>query len=248
MVALLVAIAGGAVTAGVAGARRAGSSVDRYIAKSSPSSVVIFSQEPLDAALTSELDADPRVTGRYVTRIVVATQVGVPPGSGGVTLAVPDEFWGGVAEPRIVEGRYPSGPDEIAMTESMSDRGVEVGDTVQMHLMSAAETFTCFERGECETEPAGEVTVTGVLRVDGDLAPGAFSSEGNWIAPAEFAPREGRATGHVRDRDQRVPRARHADRRRRRRLPAGGRMPRRPGTRPQTPLRPSGPRRSNTMR
>ena len=147
MVALLVAIAGGAVSAGVAGARRAGSSVDRYVAKSSPSSVVIFSQEPLDAELTSELDADPRVTGRYTTRIVAATQVGVPPGSGGVTLAVPDEFWGGVAEPRIVEGRYPSGPDEIAMTESMSDRGVEVGDTVQMHLMSVADTFTCLESG-----------------------------------------------------------------------------------------------------
>ena len=77
------------------------------------------------------------------------------------------------------------------MTESMSDRGVEVGDTVQMHLISAADTFTCFEGGECETEPAGEVTVTGVLRLDGDLAPGAFSSEGNWLAPAAFADARG---------------------------------------------------------
>lgn len=54
MVALLLAIAGGAVAAGVAGARRAESSVDRSVAESSPSSVAIFSRESSGESLARE--------------------------------------------------------------------------------------------------------------------------------------------------------------------------------------------------
>jgi hypothetical protein len=191
MVALLVAIAGGAVTAGVAGARRAGASVDRFVSESSPSSVAIFSREPLEESLISDLDNDPRVTGRYVTRIVAATPVGIPPGLGGVTVAFADEFWGARANPRLVEGRYPVGPDEIAMSEAATGRGVEVGDTIQMHLIDAAEATRCFGGGDCVTEPAGEVTVTGTIRLSSDLAPGPFSDEAGWIAPMAFVDARG---------------------------------------------------------
>ncbi len=61
VVALLMAVAGGAVTAGVAGARRAGDAVDRFADDSNASDVVIYTEMPLSADLRATMEADPRI-------------------------------------------------------------------------------------------------------------------------------------------------------------------------------------------
>ncbi len=47
--------------AGIAGARRAGSAVDRYLTDVGLSDVTIYTQTPLDPPIRAALDADPRV-------------------------------------------------------------------------------------------------------------------------------------------------------------------------------------------
>jgi ABC-type lipoprotein release transport system permease subunit len=196
VVALLVAIAGGAVTAGVAGARRAGAAVDRYIAESAPSSTIIFSRDPLDADLIDDLESDPRITGIYTTRIVAAAPVGIAPGPEGLTIDVPDEFWpdengSGLATPRLVEGRYPIGNDEVAVSEVGPERGIGVGDVIDMELVDRVAVVDCIDGGECETEAAGTVTVTGVIRTSSDLAPATFGVQIAMIAPRGFVDSRG---------------------------------------------------------
>ena len=111
IVALLVAIAGGAVMAGAAGARRAGQSVDRFLADIGSQDVSMYSGGPLDAELRAELIADSRISAVGDVRVMLATPTSLLPGLGGATFVVPDEYWGDLFRPRLVKGAYPSGPE-----------------------------------------------------------------------------------------------------------------------------------------
>ena len=201
IVALLVAIAGGSVMAGVAGARRAGASVDRFLADSGFSDVTIFTESPLDPALRAELEADSRVTDVADMRVVLATPSTVSPGLGGVTMIVPEEYFGDLVRPRLVSGTYPSGPDEIAMSERAAELGFEVGQRVDMVLLTPAGLESCIVGGECLPETAGTVTITAIIRGPSDLAPDAFG-QGVFLAPAAFLEARGgdaNATGRITD-------------------------------------------------
>jgi ABC-type lipoprotein release transport system permease subunit len=201
IVALLVAIAGGAVMAGVAGARRAGASVDRYLADTGLSDATIYTQSPLDPELRSELVADPRVADVADMRVVLAAPATVRPGQDSSTLVVPDEYWGDLIRPRLVEGTYPSGPDEIAMTELAGKFGFAVGQVVDMKILTPALLEKCVTTGECDPDDAGTATITATLRFPDDLAPGPYG-QGVFVAPAAFLEARGgdaNATGHITD-------------------------------------------------
>jgi hypothetical protein len=200
IVALLVAIAGGAVMAGVAGARRAGQSVDRFLADIGSPDLTIYTEVPLDAELRAELEADSRVSDVSDARVVLATPTSMLPGLGGATFVVPDEYWGDVIRPRLVAGANPAGPDEIAVTErTAAELGLDVGQAVDMWLLTPAGRGTLFTTGEFLPEDAGTVTVTAILRLPEDLEPDAFG-QALFIAPAAFLDARGGdpvATGRV---------------------------------------------------
>ena len=61
VVVLLVAITGAAVMASVAGTRRAGASVDRFLTESALPEITAYSQLPLDENLRADLRADERI-------------------------------------------------------------------------------------------------------------------------------------------------------------------------------------------
>ena len=201
VVALLVAIAGGAVMAGFAGARRAGASVDRFLADTGWSDITIYTQSPLDPAIRAELTNDQRVDDIADVRVVLAAPSSMRPGQDGVTMVVPDEYWGELVRPRLVQGRYPSGADEIALTEEAAQHGFFVGQTVDKVLLTPAGLETCFTTGECDGDDAGNVKITAILRLPDDLAPGPFA-QGMFVAPSAFLEARGgdaSATGHITD-------------------------------------------------
>jgi ABC-type lipoprotein release transport system permease subunit len=186
VVALLIALTGGAVMAGVAGARRAGDSVHRFLADTGLSDVSISTQgTPLDPTLLEQLTNDPRIERTAVLQVVLATPSTLRPGQDGSTIVMPPEYWGDVVRPRLVRGRYPSASDEIAMTEQEADLGFEVGQSVDMVLLTAAGFEGCVQTGVCTPEQAGSATITGELRFPSDLAPGPFD-QGMFIAPPAF--------------------------------------------------------------
>jgi ABC-type lipoprotein release transport system permease subunit len=186
VVALLIAITGGAVMAGVAGARRAGDSVNRYLADVGLSDVTIFTQgAPLDATILKQVTNDPRVKRTAVMQVVLATPSTLRPGQDGSTIVMPPEYWGGAVRPRLLRGRYPSASDEIAMTEQMAAFGFEVGQNVDMVVLSPEGLSSCIDTGACDPDPAGSARITGALRLPSDLAPGPFD-QGLFLAASSF--------------------------------------------------------------
>ena len=121
-----------------------------------------------------------------MSRIMLATPTDLEPGPGGVTLVVPDDYLGESVRLRIVEGRYPSAADEIAISEKAAQSGYKVGDTVSMHVLTPGRMGECMDGAlECAPEPAGEATITGLLRLPDDLAPSPLDG-GGFVAPLSF--------------------------------------------------------------
>ena len=114
--AVLVALSGAAVLAGVAGARRASAAIDRYVAAAEVPEVRMFRQAALDGELRGRLEADPRVEALIELQVILATPTSLRPGQG-ATLVGGSDYWGDVTAPRLISGRYPSGADEIALSE-----------------------------------------------------------------------------------------------------------------------------------
>jgi ABC-type lipoprotein release transport system permease subunit len=199
LVALVITVAGGAVMAGVAGARRAGASVDRFLAGSS--AVRIFTQEgPIGSELRGTLTSDPRVVELLDFRIVLATPADAPDLSG-ATLVLPEEYWVGPGRPRFVEGASPVGPDEIAVSEGATNLGLSVGDSIAMQVIAGDRLDACLNEGVCVHDDAGTVIITGVVRLSDDLEPTPFDGA-VFLAPSEFAEIRGGddiTTGYITD-------------------------------------------------
>ena len=196
---LLVAIVGGAVMGGVAGARRAGTAVDRFVDDWGSASVTIFTGEPLDSTLRAELEDDERITA-LMDVVVVAVSPTSLPEWGGVTLLVPGTGWGDLIRPRLIDGRFPTGPNEIVMSERTMDRGFDVGDTIELTMLESDEIGGCFGEGVCIEADVGMATITGAVRMPTDLAPGPFD-DGVFLAADDFgdAERDAFILGHITD-------------------------------------------------
>ena len=185
VVALLVGITGGTVMAGVAGARRAGSAVDRYLLDTGLSDVTIYTQS-LDPRVRALMDEDDRVRAVQDLAIVLMTPQSLEPGIEAATVVVPDSYWGELVRPRLLAGRYPVGADEIAVTEQLAlEHGYAVGRSLDLHVLRPEQAWECIGRGTCTTTMAGRATISAVLRTPSDLAPGPFS-DGLFLAPQRF--------------------------------------------------------------
>jgi ABC-type lipoprotein release transport system permease subunit len=191
VVAMLVALAGGSVMAGVAGARRAGESVERFLAAAQPSDVNMFTRVPLPTVLHRDLDADPRVDSLRESRVALAGPSTMQLGIEAITLVAGEDFWTGASPPRILAGRAPTGTDEVAIAETTArTTGLAVGDTVEFDLLMPDALEACFGGGVCEPEGLGAVTVTALLRVPEDLTDNVFG-QSPFYAPADFLDERG---------------------------------------------------------
>src|SRR5215218_9070460 len=177
LLALLVGLAGGVVLAAVAGARRTGSAMDRFLAYHRPMDVSVAGLDMAALArLPQVVDADegtlvpllpntpsgpgdPRTTGVIAAFTTIHGRLGVTS-----------------ERPILVRGRQPDPgrPLEVAVNEPLAARWrLRPGDT----LRTAAYSPRQFERGVDSSTigkprgPALDLTVTGVTRQPGDLSP-----------------------------------------------------------------------------
>ena len=163
LLALLVAVPVGAALALAAGARRAGSSVERFAASTELAEVVVFFTGPADAL--DELAADPRIVEvdrtrrwprpRHRWRSAMARYMllGDDPASPG-----------GFGRPMLIDGRYPTpgSTDEILVNERAAERyGFAVGTRSTLTALASVESF--------EQVTVGDVEVVGIVRLPFDL-------------------------------------------------------------------------------
>ena len=65
------------------------------------------------------------------------------------------------------------------------EHGYEVGQDVDLHMLMPDRAWACVDGGDCTTTSAGRATITAVLRMSADLAPGPYS-DGLFVAPQAF--------------------------------------------------------------
>jgi hypothetical protein len=177
LLAVLVGLAGGVVLAAVAGARRTGSAVDRFLAYNRPMDVSVAG---LDMAAVGRLpqvvDAD---EGTLVPLVPdTASGPGDPRTTGVIAAFVTLHGRLGVTSERpiLVRGRQPDPgrPLEVAVNEPLAARWhLRPGDTLRAVAWSPRQ----FEGGVDSSTigkprgPALDLAVTGVMRQPGDLSP-----------------------------------------------------------------------------
>ena len=163
--AVLVALPIGFSLALVAGALRAGSSVDRYAESTALADVVAFIDGEPDAATLDRLAADPRITRIDRSNPVVIVAEPIEAGESAFALVgTADNPAGGFAAPMLLAGRYPSADavDEIVVNERAADTyGFEVG---MQAPLSGLVSF-----GSWEARQLGEATIVGIVRTPFDL-------------------------------------------------------------------------------
>jgi hypothetical protein len=169
LVSLLAGLAGGAVMAGVAGARRAGTAVDRFVGAADLAAVVIYTDEPLDGGVARRLADDDRVDAVNEGRVLTITPVGVTPAMEGGMWSAPDVAVGGARTPLVLAGVVPSGPREVALDESTAHRlSIAVGDEFDIQGL---DWRRCDIDGDAACDPIalGSVRLTGIVRTDQDI-------------------------------------------------------------------------------
>jgi hypothetical protein len=180
VLALLVGLAGGVTIAGVAGARRTASAMDRFIAYSRPQEVYIV--DPEGAADLDAIAHLPQVADAGEAAYVVlapSTPSGAPDpaavGSINPLVRISENGLGATSDiPYLVEGRLPDPgqPLEVAVNEEVAQR----------HLLGPGEPFRMWAYTPEQitdslvgtTVPAGrpfDFTVTGIIRFPFDLDP-----------------------------------------------------------------------------
>ena len=164
---VLIAVAVGSTLALVAGARRAGTAIDRFADATLLADVVAFLEDD-PAMLVEELGSDPRVDRVDVSTATLLVPEPMEPGELGFTLIGADaESPGGLGRPLLLDGRYPrpGSTDEIMVNELASEQyGFEVGTRTTAFGLPSLESF--------DTEPLGEVVVVGIVRLSLDLVEG----------------------------------------------------------------------------
>lgn len=167
VLALLVAVAVGSTMALVAGARRAGTAVDRFAEATELAQVVAFTQEGSEALVDRWRD-DPRVAAIDVgtTVAMVAEPMELDGRSFGL-IGADGATPGGLRRPLLIDGRYPApdSVDEVVVNDIAAElRGLRVGTRTTM-VGSSSFDLT-------ETRPLGEVEVVGIIRGGFDLVVG----------------------------------------------------------------------------
>lgn len=177
LLAVTIALVGGAVLACVAGARRTATADDRFIAAAKTPDAAI------DLAPTDSLSTDAQVAA--ITKLPqVAGWARV--GNFGVTPTANEDYHpflapldGGlgvdVMKPRYIEGRAPAAADEISMDENRAKLfGLEVGDTMPSISFTPADVEALYaNEGHVEIPPSGpplELRLVGIERTPASIA------------------------------------------------------------------------------
>jgi hypothetical protein len=176
VLAATIALAGGAVLACVAGARRTASADDRFVAEARMPDAAI-ELEPIEG---SSIDAQiaaitklPQVVGwAHVANFgVIPTEEDYQ-----VFFAPLDDGLGvEVMKPRYIEGREPRAADEISMDEHRAELlGLELGDTVPSISFTPADVEALYASGgHVEAPPGGpllELRLVGIERTPSSIA------------------------------------------------------------------------------
>ncbi|MGH9025312.1 MAG: ABC transporter permease, partial [Acidimicrobiia bacterium] len=168
--ALLVGVAGGVVVTAAAGARRAQSAFDRFVAESRPGHVDVEVSPRASSALVDRIDALPQVEALGYFEPVPAAEFSGLGGFAPVAVSITDDFLRELERSRMLAGRLPDpdSPNEVMLGESTAAAlDVGVGDTLTL------QTFTPAQAADFdESEPAGPrlpLRVVGVGRGPGDL-------------------------------------------------------------------------------
>jgi hypothetical protein len=173
---LLVGIAGGAVLAALAGARRTSSSYDRFVEESRSAHVFVILFHPIPAGFVEEVRRLREVEGfAHLDGLVVqAKGTDEPLGSGS---ALDDGFAKEVDRPRVLEGRLPeeNAVREVAVGErTAAALGVDLGGLLILDSYTPEQVEAAFAE-ETPSWPEGptiRMRVVGLLRSPIDLNTG----------------------------------------------------------------------------
>ena len=174
--ALLIAFTAGSAMAGIAGAQRAGDAPDRFLTAIGQSEVTIYTPGALEPEVVDLIARDQRIEDTASVAVVAAAPDPLLPGAEGLVIATPDSYWGGLYRPRIIDGRAPTGPSEVVMTEYARDHNrLAIGDVIDPRLLPLDELLRCSDSGDCELVGLEQVTIVGVVRTVDDLAVSPFA-------------------------------------------------------------------------
>jgi hypothetical protein len=163
--AALVALPVGFSLALVAGARQAGSSIDRFVASTDLADVVVFTGGEPGTEVLESIAADRRIAALERTDTVVIVPSPMEPGETGFALVGTDGApVGGLGSPMLLSGRYPraGAATEIMVNERAAQK---YGFVVGMRApLSGLVSF-----GSWDARPLGEASIVGIVRTPFDL-------------------------------------------------------------------------------
>jgi hypothetical protein len=167
VLALLIAIATGTVLTAVAGARRGASSVDRLLAETRPTTVVVLPNEP--GFDWNKIRALPEVETLTTFPVSDFGVEGIPMSANVAQFPPADkDVLRGIERPVVLEGRVfdPTRVDEVVVTPKFpASYHKRVGDWVTLQLISPAEFSTYdSEQGVPPHGPRVKARIVGVIR------------------------------------------------------------------------------------
>src|SRR4051812_33682607 len=191
LVVLIAGLCGAVSMAAIAGARRTTTSYSRFVRATKDLNIhVAVPDEPTaDAALAVMRDAaGPQLAGKAV---FLAAKPAVIDKSEEFNLGVIGDFTEVnrrlASIPKIVAGNVPTGGREVAVNDLAAKRfGVGPGDHLAMVGYSGAAFAACStDPSQCKTDAElGDVIVSGILRVPGDISPEVSDSLNIALSPA----------------------------------------------------------------
>lgn len=174
---VLVALSSGATSAAFSAARRASSSLDRFVEYNRPPAVQIYGE----AVDVEAVEALPEVIGakqRAYGLMTVQSDRAGPLSSGMINPFITTQDRGDRSlRPLVVDGREPSpsAHDEVALDEEAAARlSAGPGDVLRLHFFLPEQVGELYDSGGAFPVPRGEraeVTVAGVVRHPFDLSP-----------------------------------------------------------------------------
>lgn len=183
VLAVLVGLVGGVALFGVAGARRAASAMDRFLAYHRPFDVFVFGEE-VDVDAVAALPQVADVDTQSFLLLAPSAPDGDPDRSDSLNPFLTTSGSAGVTSQRpiVVSGRLPD-PDEpleVAVNEELARRQqVSPGETLRVWAYRPEQFFDVLEApGDVEPSgPALDLTVTAVVRHPMDISPDPVDEE-----------------------------------------------------------------------
>lgn len=170
VLALLIAFSSGTVMAAVAGARRGATAVDRLVARTLPTTIVVLPNQPgFDWEPVRRLPEVAALTEFVVAGYQIDELAKIDPQAGGFPPG-DDQFMRTIERPVVLQGRVPdpTRADEVVVSPRLVSRIHKgVGDHLTLRLPTPEQVDTAITSGDNVGAPAGTViraTIVGVVR------------------------------------------------------------------------------------